>query len=544
MVLRKWFGGLQIRRVPVEGNSVRGCSIVLLFWLLAPSLLAAQSAGGSVDSTAAVEDSPYPFSVVAEHVRAGRAEGLYVALKPAAGSYVGGPGVQSGLSARPTVTAALEYQLTKIFGVGLSYQYASETQAKGTDPGPGMGHLAVSAGIPGKRLSPYAQLGVHRLFDEREATYGLDAGLGLDWKLSPRISVFPELAFNVTPPALAEADERLGGIGSFGIGMRVNLFRRYVPPAVRTISGPGTVLAGETARFEADVVEEATGPVTYEWRFAGRILRGNPVEHVFSSPGRFEVVLETSNRAGTHRSRLDVDVLHDRREIERDDYYVAPFGLRPIRIVSIDGPTVLSAGELANFRVRIADGAARPVIHRWDLGDGTPSQGNNVSHRYERPGRYTIIVSARNRKGSDADTLEVTVTERRPAPQPLEASNETVRAGSGATAGSDSVIATADAEPSRNRSLRGFEPIHWVQGGYTLLAVSATSRPAAEVAALQFRRKGYRSGIYLDDAGPGSAVFRVVVGQFGSESAAAAARRQIVRAGLQGAFIVQPLPPH
>lgn len=212
----------------------------------------------------------------------------------------------------------------------------------------------------------------------------------------------------------------------------------------------------------------------------------------------------------------------------------------PLRIVSVDGPTAMGVGELVNFRVRIADGAERPIIHRWDMGDGTQSEGNNVSHRYKRPGHYRIIATVWNRSGNDTESLAVTVTDRRPVRLRLEVLRDSI--GATSAAAMDPTPAKSNVPLNRDESLRGSEPINWSQAGYTLLAISASSRSAAEAAALKFRRKGYRSGIYLDDSRLGSAVFRVVVGQFGSELDAVAARNRILRESLHGAFIVAPLP--
>ena len=249
----------------------------------------------------------------------------------------------------------------------------------------------------------------------------------------------------------------------------------------------------------------------------------------------------------------------------------------PVRIVSVYGPTTLPVGVAANYRVRLADGAARPIIFRWQMGDGTRGEGNNVAHVFERPGRYAITVTARNQKSSDSETLYVTAVERKkPAAEDLPAAPSLLDAASTREAARDarapnaardgltpntardgltpngarvattpstsSTSSTSSASSLRPASsLRGDAPIDWKKGGYTLMAATASDHRAAEIAAEQFRGYGLRTGIYLD-RGPGSPAYRVIVGQFGSAEAAVAARKVLLIEGLEGAFLVGPLP--
>ncbi len=82
-------------------------------------------------------------------------------------------------------------------------------------------------------------------------------------------------------------------------------------------------------------------------------------------------------------------------------------------IVEVYGRRTLQAGEVENFRVRIAPGFAWPLQYAWDFGDGIISVGNNVTHRFTRPGTYTLTVIARNDVNSDTAFAAILVT---PAP--------------------------------------------------------------------------------------------------------------------------------
>lgn len=258
----------------------------------------------------------------------------------------------------------------------------------------------------------------------------------------------------------------------------------------------------------------------------------------------------------------------------------------PARIKYVYGPKTLPVGVSANYRARLVDGAARPIIYRWRMGDGTRGEGNNVAHRYERPGRYAIIATARNRRGSDSDTLWVTVVPKKepvwvredssaeaaanrlaeiaesrssqgadpnshvlreaslPSAEQAGSVGSAGSAGSAESRGTAGSAGTAGSGRSRAKpasSLRGDAPIDWERGGFTLMAVTASEHKAAESAARQYSRQGLRTGIYVDE-GVGSRAYRVVVGQFESEEAAVAARQALLREGRSGAFLVGPLP--
>ena len=215
-----------------------------------------------------------------------------------------------------------------------------------------------------------------------------------------------------------------------------------------------------------------------------------------------------------------------------------------VRIVALYGPRSLKVGELANFRARIANGSEMPVIYRWTLGDGTQAEGNNVSHRYKQSGRYLIVATARNDNGSDSDSLIVIVTGDEFVPiEPI--ADDLHQGDDGVTL--TEPTARARPEPAlspREGAYRGSHPISWTEGGYTLLVATASDRETAETIGVDLRRRGLRSGIYLDQSGVGAAVYRVIVGQFADESEAVRVRKELLAEGYRGAFVVHPLPLH
>lgn len=211
---------------------------------------------------------------------------------------------------------------------------------------------------------------------------------------------------------------------------------------------------------------------------------------------------------------------------------------RPVRIVNVYGSRNLRVGQRENFRVRVNDGAAWPITYRWSMGDGTLTEGNNVVHAYQRPGRYRVIVTARNARGMATDSIFVTVTAPPRVVVPAEVEESAPRA---AGVGDPPVEAPAGTAPTPAvpaSPLRGPEGIAWDRGGYTLMAASHFDRDAAERHALRLRRSGYRVGIVVDQKQGASTAYRVVVGQFFGDDAAARGRESMLRANLPGTWIV------
>jgi len=54
------------------------------------------------------------------------------------------------------------------------------------------------------------------------------------------------------------------------------------------------------------------------------------------------------------------------------------------------------------------DPGENELTYNWDFGDGGLGDGKSVSHRYEKPGRYTVILTVTDREG-DAGTYEITI---------------------------------------------------------------------------------------------------------------------------------------
>jgi len=85
----------------------------------------------------------------------------------------------------------------------------------------------------------------------------------------------------------------------------------------------------------------------------------------------------------------------------------------PPRVVAMDGPTTVQAGESATFTAQVnEEEATRPLTYQWDFGDGSSGTGRTVSHTYDQPGTYDASFTARNRAGESSQSMTVEVTPR------------------------------------------------------------------------------------------------------------------------------------
>ena len=88
----------------------------------------------------------------------------------------------------------------------------------------------------------------------------------------------------------------------------------------------------------------------------------------------------------------------------------------PPRIIRLEGPDTLDTGTSVTFAATVNEEAAdRPLDYQWDFGDGATATGRTATHAYDRPGRYVVSVSARNRAGT-AEASTAVVAE--PPPEP------------------------------------------------------------------------------------------------------------------------------
>jgi hypothetical protein len=188
-----------------------------------------------------------------------------------------------------------------------------------------------------------------------------------------------------------------------------------------------------------------------------------------------------------------------------------------VRIDSLYGGRVLSVGEEENYRVRMAPNAAWPITYEWDMGDGVKSRGNNVVHRYERPGYYTLRVVAHNRYDSDSTYTVILVRDPKavagrvviPAPPPVDIAEESRGSRQPRRTGDESETSVSDEY-------------------YSWMLESHFNAAAAQAALKRLRADGIGTArVFVDRSGGGSVAYRVLVGNYLSTGSAVADRPDI-----------------
>ncbi|MFB6286503.1 MAG: PKD domain-containing protein [Candidatus Bipolaricaulia bacterium] len=87
----------------------------------------------------------------------------------------------------------------------------------------------------------------------------------------------------------------------------------------------------------------------------------------------------------------------------------------PPRVLALDGPTEVKAGESVTYTASINEGeATSPLTYRWNFGDGSTGSGMTAEHTYREAGTYTVQFTASNKAGTASQTRTVEVV----APQP------------------------------------------------------------------------------------------------------------------------------
>ncbi|HRK72981.1 MAG TPA: PKD domain-containing protein [Rhodothermales bacterium] len=85
-------------------------------------------------------------------------------------------------------------------------------------------------------------------------------------------------------------------------------------------------------------------------------------------------------------------------------------GCSPIDVLQINGPRSINLNEEGKFTSTLNTTSSLPAEYYWDFGDGTVVQGMNATHKFAKPGTYTITFSATNCGGTDVESFPVTVT--------------------------------------------------------------------------------------------------------------------------------------
>ncbi len=168
----------------------------------------------------------------------------------------------------------------------------------------------------------------------------------------------------------------------------------------------GTVAAAATppvAYFGADVTSgdapltvnftdaSTNSPTSYSWDFGdGNSSSAQNPQHIFTTPGTYNVTLTVTNADGT------------------DTYSVTITVNTPPAPVASFTPDVTSGD--APLTVNFTDNSTNtPTSWAWDFGDGNSSSAQNPQHIFTTPGTYNVTLTVTNATGNDTYSITITV---------------------------------------------------------------------------------------------------------------------------------------
>lgn len=157
-------------------------------------------------------------------------------------------------------------------------------------------------------------------------------------------------------------------------------------------AGPDlTVCSHQEVRFDGSGSSDADGAVNaFNWTFGdGGEGSGATPAYIFAQPGTYTVTLTITGDAVGECSPYDSDT--------------ALVQVKPAPVLGITGPERVGAGLDAPFVAEIAGGGDVANVS-WDFGDGTLTEGAEVSHSYAAPGEYLITLRASLASGTEGCT--------------------------------------------------------------------------------------------------------------------------------------------
>jgi PKD repeat protein len=130
-------------------------------------------------------------------------------------------------------------------------------------------------------------------------------------------------------------------------------------------------------------------PTSFEWDFGDGSAHstGSFVYHTYNTPGLYNVTLIASNAAGSSApAAVQINV-------------TVPVPVASINAVPTSGPAPLTV----NFQ---GSGTNSPTSFDWTFGDGSNhGSGASVSHTYNTPGVYQVVLIAANAGGNSAPVV-------------------------------------------------------------------------------------------------------------------------------------------
>jgi len=162
-----------------------------------------------------------------------------------------------------------------------------------------------------------------------------------------------------------------------------------LPPEASFTASPTEGNAPLLVRFDASASRDPDGRiVSFAWDFGdGAIAAGASVQHVFTAPATYAVILTVANDDGT-------------TDETRRSVVVAPGNFPPTASFTVS-PSSPRAGDTVRFDgLGSSDSDGHLVSYIWTFGDGETAQGPSVAHRYARTGTYFVRLTVTDDGGA------------------------------------------------------------------------------------------------------------------------------------------------
>ncbi len=144
--------------------------------------------------------------------------------------------------------------------------------------------------------------------------------------------------------------------------------------------------------------DKSTGsPTAWKWNFgdgSALVTQYNPT-YTYSKPGTYTVKETVSNAAG--------------KDTEIKTNYIT------VKAAPVKAPVAAFTASPTSgkkpMKVQFTDKSTNsPTSWKWSFGDGTYSTSKSPSHTYSKAGKYTVTLTAKNSKGSNAKTISGYIT--------------------------------------------------------------------------------------------------------------------------------------
>jgi PKD repeat protein len=166
------------------------------------------------------------------------------------------------------------------------------------------------------------------------------------------------------------------------------------------------VSPGEKVLFDGSATKDRDGNIkSYKWDFDdGNVAKGAKITHRYKNPGKYRVRFVAIDNSETN-CNISEDVVDIR--VNAPPVAVIKAGLEKVSygvydVIRVNAPpvAVIKAGlekvSYGVYDVIIFDATGSydpdddPLTFSWNFGDGQSAQGPKVTHRFKKPGKYTV----------------------------------------------------------------------------------------------------------------------------------------------------------